>query len=219
MSLIQDEASAPSIAKESHTQDLIEAETLATRPPTPQAHEEQLQPDEAPPIPVAGKGKRKEIQPIVREAGKSLLPFSRVQKIIKADKDIPIIARDATFLISLATEEFIKRLSEASQRVADREKRATVQHKDIATIVRKTDEFLFLEEIIPWLSPDPVAKRPKVKAVAAGGEKNTMLNHFAPVEQEVVAENLPQGDIVMSEDGTMHLVGSDEIMEENHGIE
>ncbi|KAG3230024.1 hypothetical protein P692DRAFT_20718067, partial [Suillus brevipes Sb2] len=66
-----------------------------------------------------------------RELGKSILPFSRVQKIIKADKELPIVARDATFLISLATEEFIRRLSEACQKLAEREKRATVQQKDV----------------------------------------------------------------------------------------
>jgi DNA polymerase epsilon subunit 4 len=41
------------------------------------------------------------------------------------------VAKDATFLISLATEEFVKRLCQASQRVAEREKRATVQYRDI----------------------------------------------------------------------------------------
>ena len=48
-------------------------------------------------------------------------------------QEIPIVAKDATFLISLATEEFIKRLCKASQNVAEREKRATVQHRDIGT--------------------------------------------------------------------------------------
>jgi histone H3/H4 len=83
-----------------------------------------------------------------REAGKSLLPIARVQKIVKADKarwharwtiirnwravqDIPIVSKEAIFVISLATEEFIKRLSEASQRVASREKRLTVLQRDI----------------------------------------------------------------------------------------
>jgi DNA polymerase epsilon subunit 4 len=73
-----------------------------------------------------------------------------------------MVARDATFLISLATEEFIKRLSQACQRLAEREKRTTVQQKDVgkvflfcvlccssqrfvANIVRRADEFLFLE--------------------------------------------------------------------------
>lgn len=52
-------------------------------------------------------------------------------------KDIPIVAREATFLISLATEEFIKRLSEAAQKGANRENRATVQHKDIGTTLSR----------------------------------------------------------------------------------
>jgi len=90
-----------------------------------------------------------------REPGKSILPFSRVQRIIKADKaspvsatrslqrtsdcrtrvqELPMVARDATFLISLATEEFIKRLSQACQRIAEREKRTTVQQKDVGRI-------------------------------------------------------------------------------------
>ncbi|KAF8967078.1 histone-fold-containing protein [Flammula alnicola] len=88
---------------------------------------------------------KKEPVEFVREPGKSFLPFSRVQKIIKADKEMPIVAKEATFLISLATEEFIKRLCEAAQQVAYKEKRSTVQHKDIAMVVRKADEFLFLE--------------------------------------------------------------------------
>jgi len=51
--------------------------------------------------------------------------------ILYCGQEIPIIAKDATFLISLATEEFIKRLCEAGQHMAQSEKRATVQHRDI----------------------------------------------------------------------------------------
>lgn len=88
-----------------------------------------------------------------------------------------MVARDATLLISLATEEFIRRFCQASQRVAEREKRQTVQHRDLATVVRKADEFLFLEEIIPWTSSDAPAKRAKpVKQAikAAAGGSNTL---------------------------------------------
>ncbi|KAI4525550.1 hypothetical protein K525DRAFT_191212 [Schizophyllum commune Loenen D] len=103
-----------------------------------------------------GKKKRKAPAPDAeREPGKTLLPFTRVQKIIKADKEIQMIARDATFLISLAAEEFIRRFVQAGQRVAEREKRATVQHRDLATVVRKADEFIFLEGTIPPLSSIP----------------------------------------------------------------
>jgi len=137
-------------------------------------------------------------EPVAKVAGKSLLPFSRVQKIIRADKEISIIAKDATFLISLATEEFIKRLADASRRVAEREKRTTVQHKDIATIVRKADEFLFLEEIIPWLSTEPPVKRRPQGDVA--GKKELIAS-----SKQSEADVIEQEDIIMNEDGTMSL--------------
>lgn len=94
------------------------------------------------------KGKATARPTVTRESGKSLLPISRVQKIMKADKvcsyhplhltsnstpcqELPIVAKEATFLISLATEEFIKRFSEASYHIAHREQRKTVQQRDI----------------------------------------------------------------------------------------
>ncbi|KAI3610982.1 short-chain dehydrogenase reductase sdr [Moniliophthora roreri] len=148
--------------------------------------------------------KKKPKQPIqaTREAGKSLLPFSRVQKIIKADKDIPIIAKDATFLISIATEEFIKRLIQAGQSVAEREKRATVQVKDLATVVRKADEFLFLEEILNAQLPPQEKRKPKAlttansESGASGGP--TLFDHFNAPTKTVSDE-----DVVTNEDGTM----------------
>lgn len=42
-----------------------------------------------------------------------------------------MVSREAVLLISLATEEFVKRISEASHRLARRENRMTVQRKDI----------------------------------------------------------------------------------------
>lgn len=42
-----------------------------------------------------------------------------------------MISKEAVLLISLATEEFIQRISEASHRLAARENRMTVQRKDI----------------------------------------------------------------------------------------
>lgn len=48
-------------------------------------------------------------------------------------QEIPVVAKDAVFLISLATEAFIEELAQAAQRVAEKERRTTVQHKDIGT--------------------------------------------------------------------------------------
>ncbi|KAG6878095.1 hypothetical protein C0993_012422 [Termitomyces sp. T159_Od127] len=174
-------------------------------------------------VPPPEKRKRVPKEPVtlVREAGKSLLPFSR---------EIPIVAKDATFLISLATEEFIRRLTEAGKMVAEREKRATVQHKDIATVVRRADEFLFLEgeslhsfsyihlqltgvdwvEIIPWVSADPPAKRKLRNIETASDREQQSIHQFVVntnrAEDKEVSE---PADIVMNEDGTMGIQGGD----------
>ncbi|KAF8158251.1 hypothetical protein B0H34DRAFT_447521 [Crassisporium funariophilum] len=137
------------------------------------------------------KRERKEPVTLERELGKSLFPISRVQKIIRADKEIPVMAKDATFLISLATEEFIKRLTEAGQQIAHREKRATVQHKDIATVVRKADEFLFLEGVSLIIDAwTPHARVPFHQKLCRGlhlilqqSEQNRREQAFRPVVQ------------------------------------
>ncbi|KAK1226599.1 hypothetical protein PQX77_010415 [Marasmius sp. AFHP31] len=151
---------------------------------------------------------KKPKQPVqlTRDPGKSLLPFSRVQKIIKADKDIPIIARDATFLISIATEEFVKRLCQEGQRIAERGGRTTVQAKDLATVVRKADEFMFLEEILSARPPEPAKRKPKALEEKEKPEQTgeqTLLNHFAAPPKATTEEN--SQDVVMNEDGTMEV--------------
>ena len=84
----------------------------------------------------------------------------------------------------------------------------------LATVVRKADEFLFLEgvfpgtsdnhnvnkyreEIVAWTSAEPPVKRakPKGKGVAASGP--TLLDSF--VVNAAVDE-----DVIMNEDGTMY---------------
>ncbi|KAG1823412.1 uncharacterized protein BJ212DRAFT_1261703 [Suillus subaureus] len=152
---------------------------------------------------ITKKQKEKEPQ---RDLGKSILPFSRVQKIIKADKELPIVARDATFLVSLATEEFIKRLSEACQKLAEREKRTTVQQKDVASVVRRAEEFMFLEEIIAFQRTEPPQKRkPKALQNAESQSEPTMLDKFVTRgEESQELDNTPPPDVVMDEDGTMY---------------
>jgi hypothetical protein len=85
----------------------------------------------------------------------------------------------------------------------------------LATVVRKADEFLFLEgvssvflirttlikyraEIMPWTSAEPAVKRakPKGKGVVASGP--TLLDSF------VVKADVETEDIIMNEDGTMY---------------
>jgi len=158
--------------------------------------------DDEPAVPPEQKEReRKEPVELVREQGRSLLPFARVQKIIKADKEIPAVAKEAAFLISFATEEFIKHLCQAAHHVADRDKRLTVYHRDIASVVRRVDEFLFLEEIIAWISIDSEPKRPKPKpsGTALKPSGPTLLDHFVSNTGDQDGDE----DIVMNADGTM----------------
>lgn len=83
-----------------------------------------------------------------REPGRNPFPVSRVQKILKADTQLPMVSREALFLISVATENFIGRLTQAGQRVADRQSRATIQERDICTVVRGVEEFTFLWDVL-----------------------------------------------------------------------
>ncbi|KAJ7134357.1 hypothetical protein C8R44DRAFT_662771 [Mycena epipterygia] len=149
------------------------------------------------------KKEKREPAKVERPPGKTLLPVSKVQHIIKADKDIAIVAKEATFLICCATEEFIKRFGEAAMALAEREKRTTLQYKDIATVVRKADEFLFLEEIIPWTLPEaPAKRRVKVPNIPSGAP--TMLDQFI-----VKPNGGEEPQIIVNEDGTMHVADSE----------
>ncbi|KAG1754112.1 hypothetical protein EDD22DRAFT_784631, partial [Suillus occidentalis] len=127
----------------------------------------------------------------------SILPFSRVQKIIKRIRyELPIVARDATFLISLATEEFIRRLSEACQKLAEREKRATVQQKDVVpSVVRRAEEFMFLEGTDHRLSTYGTSTKRKPKALqnVESQSEPTMLDKFVTREEESHGRYTPSG--------------------------
>ena len=98
------------------------------------------------------KRERKEREPLISEPGKSLLPLAKFQKILKADKvssgnatliiywlnwshkELPIVAKEASFLISLATEDFIRQFCQAAQEVAQREGRSSIRHSDIGEL-------------------------------------------------------------------------------------
>lgn len=71
------------------------------------------------------------------------------------------MAKEAVFLVSMATEKFIARIAESAKSQAGREKRSTVQRKDICwsihklegieithmgsvTVIRREDEYFFL---------------------------------------------------------------------------
>ncbi|KAL0960821.1 hypothetical protein HGRIS_005840 [Hohenbuehelia grisea] len=100
-----------------------------------------------------------EKQKLDRTPGKSLLPFARVQKILKADEDLPPVSKEVTHMISVACEEFLRLISKAAHELTVEDERTTLLHRDLASIVRREDKFLFLKEIIPWESKRPPPKK------------------------------------------------------------
>jgi len=147
-----------------------------------------------------------------------------VLKIIKADRDIPIVAKEAVLLISIATEEFLKRLTHASHKLAEREKRATVQQRDVASLVRRVDEFMFLDEIIGWPTLGPSTKRkPNTVQERDKNAEPTMLDRFftrsdvggpkGMIKEDQVEgrEEEEEADVFMNEDGTMGIASVEEL--------
>ncbi|KAI0304405.1 hypothetical protein B0F90DRAFT_1705454 [Multifurca ochricompacta] len=116
--------------------------------------------------------------------------------------ELPTVAKEAIFLISLATEEFIKRLSEASHHIALREKRVTVQQRDVASVSRRADEFLFLEEIISWPDASDAPGRRKLQGPAKS--TTTSTGGKRPISEFM------RVDVVMNEDGTMQQGANEE---------
>ncbi|ELU38974.1 ribosome biogenesis protein Ria1, putative [Rhizoctonia solani AG-1 IA] len=117
-------------------------------PPAPQSQVE------APPN---EKEKQPKPKPAAPELGESILPMARVQKIMKADKELPNVTKEAVHTISVATEEFIRRLSSAAYSQASRDKRSMIHYKDVALAVKRNPELHFLEEMIPTATPAPQA--------------------------------------------------------------
>ncbi|TFK48673.1 hypothetical protein OE88DRAFT_1634311 [Heliocybe sulcata] len=152
--------------------------------------------------------KREKKAPAVytRTIGTSPLPIARVQKILKADEELIMVQREAVLAIAIATEQFVKRLMEAVQRVAQRERRTTVQQRDMLSVVRRADEFVFLDEIMQTVVPsEPPAKR-KPKALEKAGEQaTTLLDQFVVNARQ---DEEGPGDVFVNEDGTMTLLDS-----------
>ncbi|WVW86373.1 hypothetical protein I302_108419 [Kwoniella bestiolae CBS 10118] len=84
-----------------------------------------------------------------KQLGTTIFPLSRVKKIIKADKELDNMSSEAVFMTAVATEYFIKHFMEEGYTKARLEKRKTVNYKDMAAVVARSEEFDFLKDVIP----------------------------------------------------------------------
>jgi histone H3/H4 len=66
----------------------------------------------------------------------ALFPLARIKKIMKADKDVNLVAADAVNLVSLATELFVDSLVKKASDISQNEKRRTILYKDFGRPIR-----------------------------------------------------------------------------------
>ncbi|OJT15277.1 hypothetical protein TRAPUB_8199 [Trametes pubescens] len=85
----------------------------------------------------------------VRVPGHTLLPQDKLDNILQAEGAGQHMSKEAVFMLSIATEEFVKKLAEAGYQKTITENRQHVQFRDMANITQEQSKFKFLEDTIP----------------------------------------------------------------------
>ncbi|KIY04148.1 uncharacterized protein Z520_00840 [Fonsecaea multimorphosa CBS 102226] len=109
------------------------------------------------------------IEPPQEITGSTALPLARVKKIIAQDEDIAQCSNPAAFAISVATEVFIRYLTEQAHNVvkSERKSRRNIAYKDIATAVSRIDNLEFLSDTVPKTKTYRQFKEEKAREAAA----------------------------------------------------
>ncbi|EPT05210.1 hypothetical protein FOMPIDRAFT_1057512 [Fomitopsis schrenkii] len=84
-----------------------------------------------------------------RIPGHTILPATRVENILQGSEAGPHLSKEALYMLSVATEEFIKRLARAGKRIADLEARQLVYYRDVAIAAQMNHEFDFAQDVMP----------------------------------------------------------------------
>ncbi|KAF0899504.1 hypothetical protein E2562_019987 [Oryza meyeriana var. granulata] len=77
------------------------------------------------------------------------LPLARIKKIMKADEDVKMIAGEAPALFAKACEMFILDLTLRAWQNTEENRRRTLQKNDVEAVIKKTDIFDFLVDVMP----------------------------------------------------------------------
>ncbi|GAA5867338.1 hypothetical protein JCM8547_003312 [Rhodosporidiobolus lusitaniae] len=112
-------------------------------------------------------------------AGQAAIAMSRVQRIVKADKDVKICSKEAVFLITKAAELMLGKVTTQAYQNARMDKRQKmVRYTDLSAAVHNHSAWFYLGEVIPHPIPlsvalknrqenDDVAERPAAVTTAA----------------------------------------------------
>ncbi|KAF8908968.1 hypothetical protein CPB84DRAFT_111809 [Gymnopilus junonius] len=90
-------------------------------------------------------------RPGERAPGHTLLPAVRLENIVQAGGVTGDLAlsKEGLYVLSIATEEFIKRLIQAGYREANAHRRNQINYTDMAATTRQYQEFMCLSDTIP----------------------------------------------------------------------
>ena len=124
-----------------------------------------------------------------------VLPLARVKKIMKLDTDVKNMSREATLLVTKATELFVGHISQLTFQHAEGQRRRTVKSEDLDAAVHNFDELEWLQldfQKAPWLAPKPEVRRRAAPATA--GADITAFMGQAQVAQEPANEAEPVDD-------------------------
>ncbi|GAA5993327.1 hypothetical protein JCM10908_001431 [Rhodotorula pacifica] len=107
----------------------------------------------------------------------SAIPTARVNRIIKADKDVRLCSKEAVYLISRAAERMIERSAAQAYETARLHKRNVkmVRYEHLAKVAH-SPQWFYLAEVIPTSMPLSAAlslRQQNEDAVAATSEQST----------------------------------------------
>ncbi|TDL22213.1 hypothetical protein BD410DRAFT_788943 [Rickenella mellea] len=91
--------------------------------------------------------------PTDRTPGMTLLPMSKVEAIVQADGENGTLSKEAIYMLTVATEEFIKRFSQTAHGRSELDRRSLVQYRDMASTAYHFEEFQFLQDTVPMPIP------------------------------------------------------------------
>jgi len=77
------------------------------------------------------------------------LPISRIKTIMKSSPELGNVSPESYFLITQATELFVKYLAKQAYKTC-KDNASTVEYKSLAKLVSKDECLDFLEEIVPF---------------------------------------------------------------------
>lgn len=101
-------------------------------------------------IPVQSSAKKNRRRSGERLPGQPLLSTSKLSDILKSDANNPSnLSKEAMFILSAATEEFIKRLTVAGHRESSLEQKDMIEYRHLAAATLQYEEFKVVRDIIP----------------------------------------------------------------------